>query len=119
MRKLFIVLLGVAVSLPVWAGNDATAVFNTGRDDTPSAPYNLYVEPGTHSCTVSWEDDENSAWNLRYRLYSEEPAEPVLLHSLTGSAYTGSYADITLPAPWGGTDLRGGQGIIYCLHTDD
>ena len=113
MRKLFIVLLGVAVSLPVWAGNDATAVFNTGRDDTPSAPYNLYVEPGTHSCTVSWEDDENSAWNLRYRLYSEEPAEPVLLHSLTGSAYTGSYADITLPAPWSGTNLRGGQGIIY------
>ena len=43
----------------------------------------------------------------------EEPAEPVLLHSLTGSAYTGSYADITLPAPWGGVNLRGGNGAIY------
>ena len=43
----------------------------------------------------------------------EEPAEPVLLHSLSGSAYTGSYADITLPAPWGGVSVRGGNNAIY------
>ena len=78
-----------------------------------SVPYNLYVEPGTHSCLVSWDDDDNSAWNLRYRLYSDDNYEAVLLHSLTGSAYTGSYADITLPAPWGGVNTRGGQGAIY------
>ena len=78
-----------------------------------SVPYNLYVEPTTNSCLVSWEDDDNSAWNLRYRLYSDDNYDAVLLNSLTGSAYTGSYADITLPAPWGGVATRGGQGAIY------
>ena len=43
----------------------------------------------------------------------EEPAEPVLLHSLSGSSYTGSYNDITLPAPWGGVSVRGGNNAIY------
>ena len=42
-----------------------------------------------------------------------EPEEPVLLHSLSGSAYTGTYVDITLPAPWGGVSVRGGNGAIY------
>lgn len=78
-----------------------------------SVPYNMYVEPGTNNCLVSWEDDDNSAWNLRYRLFTEELEEPVLLHSLSGSAYTGSYADISLPAPWGGVNVRGGNGAIY------
>ena len=81
-----------------------------------TAPSDMYVEPGTHSCTVSWVDEDNSAWNLRYRLFSDEPEEPVLLHSLTGSAYTGNYTDITLPAPWGGVNVRGGKGAIYVKH---
>ena len=102
MRKLF-VLLGAAVALIASAG--------VNRD--VSVPYNMYVDPGTHSCLVRWDDDDNSAWNLRYRLFSDEPDEPVLLHSLTGSAYTGSYADITLPAPWGGVNVRAGRSAIY------
>ena len=102
MKKLF-VLLGAAVALTVSAG--------VNRD--VSVPYNMYVEPGTHSCLVRWDDDDNSAWNLRYRLFTDESEDPVLLHSLSGSAYTGSYADITLPAPWGGTNTRGGKGAIY------
>lgn len=76
-------------------------------------PYNMYVDPRSHSCMVRWQDDENSAWNLRYKLFTDEPEEPVLLHSLDGTAYTGSYADITLPAPWGGVTTRGGNGAIY------
>ena len=76
-------------------------------------PYNMYVEPGTNSCLVTWEDDDNSAWNLRYRLFSEDNYEPVMLHSITASSYTGSYNDITLPAPWGGTNVRGGRSEIY------
>ena len=91
------------------------AIAFTASADT-SAPYNMYVEPTTNSCTVSWEDDENSAWNLRYRLYSEEP-EVVLLSSIAGTDFTGSstgYYDITLPSPWGGTNVRGGlNSIIY------
>lgn len=102
MRKLF-VLLGAAVAL--------IASASVNRD--VSVPYNMYVDPGTHSCLVRWDDDDNSAWNLRYRLFTDEPDEPVLLHSLTGSAYTGSYADITLPAPWGGVNVRAGRSAIY------
>lgn len=78
-----------------------------------TVPYDMYVEPGTNSCLVTWEDDENSAWNLRYRLYMEEP-EVVLLHSLTATAYSSSgYSAITLPAPWGGTNVRAGNSEIY------
>ena len=90
---------------------NALAGINSNR--AVSVPYNMYVEPYSHSCIVTWEDDDNSAWNLRYRLYSEEPEEPVLLHSLSGSAYTGNYADITLPAPWSGVNVRGGNNAIY------
>lgn len=102
MKKILFVLSGAIVALMASVGINATTV-----------PTDMYVEPGTHSCLVTWEDEDNSAWNLRYRLYSEEPEEPVLLHSLTGTAYTGSYADITLPAPWGGVNTRAGNGAIY------
>ena len=105
MKKFLFVLSGVIVAFTAMAGTKG------GRD--VSAPYNMYVEPGTHSCLVSWDDDENSAWNLRYRLFTDESPDPVLLHSLSGSSYTGSYADITLPAPWGGVNTRGGNGAIY------
>ena len=78
-----------------------------------TVPTDMYVEPGTTSCLVSWNDDENSAWNLRYRLYMEEP-EVALLHSLTATAYSSSsYSAITLPAPWGGTNVRAGNNEIY------
>ena len=102
MKKTIFVLLGVAVAFITSSSINATSV-----------PYNMYVEPGTHSCVVTWEDDDNSAWNLRYRPFTEESPDPVLLHSLSGSAYTGSYADITLPAPWGGVNVRGGNSAIY------
>ncbi len=102
MKKRLSILSGVIVAFVASIGINATTV-----------PENLYVEPGTNSCDVRWDDDENSAWNLRYRLFTDETGDPVMLHSLTGSAYTGSYADITLPAPWGGVNTRAGQGAIY------
>ena len=102
MKKALSILSGVIVAFVASIGINAT-----------TAPENLYVDPGTNSCDVRWDDDENSAWNLRYRLFTDETGDPVMLHSLTGSAYTGSYADITLPAPWGGVNTRAGQGAIY------
>lgn len=102
MKKELSILSSVIVAFLASFGINATTV-----------PTDMYVEPGANSCVVTWNDEDNSAWNLRYRLYSEEPAEPVLLHSLTGSSYTGSYVDITLPAPWGGVNTRGGNGAIY------
>ena len=102
MKNLSFVLSSVLVTFIASVGINATTV-----------PTDMYVEPGTHSCEVSWNDDDNSAWNLRYRLFTEASESPVLLHSLSGSSYTGSYADVTLPAPWGGVNTRGGQGAIY------
>ena len=105
MKKRLFVLSGAIIAFVASVGINATTV-----------PYNLYVEPSTHSCLVSWDDDDNSAWNLRYRLYSEEP-EVELLSSVAGTDFTGSstgYYDITLPSPWGGTNVRGGlNSIIY------
>ena len=75
----------------------------------------MYVEPGSHSCLVTWEDEDNNAWNLRYRLYSEEP-EVELIGSVAGTDFTSTstYYDITLPAPWGGNNLRGANSrAIY------
>lgn len=39
--------------------------------------------------------------------------EPVLLHTLNGSDYSGGYGDVTFSAPWGGTNLRKGTGVVY------
>lgn len=105
MKKTISLFLGAIVAMAASAG------INANRD--VSVPYNIYCEQGAHSCLVRWDDDDNSAWNLRYRLYTEASEEPVMLHSLSGSSYTGSYADVTLPAPWGGVNTRGGQGAIY------
>jgi hypothetical protein len=105
MKRIIFILSGVVVAFIASVGINATSI-----------PQDVYVEEGTHSCVVSWNDDDNSAWNLRYRLHSEESEDPVLLHSLTGSSYTGNYADITLPSPWGGVNVRGGNGAIYVKH---
>lgn len=121
MKTIFIFLLTSVVALNINASAVSAGPLPQKAENeqairlakSPNVPTDMYVEPGAYSCVVSWEDEENSAWNLRYRLYSEEPEEPVLLHSLSGSAYTGGYVDITLPAPWGGVNTRGGNGAIY------
>lgn len=103
MKKFTFVLSGVIVAFLASVGINATTV-----------PHDMYVEPGTHSCEVIWEDDDNSAWNLRYRLFTDEPDEPVLLHSLNGTSYTNqSYQAVTLSAPWSGNNVYGGYGAIY------
>lgn len=79
-----------------------------------TVPTDMYVEPGTHSCVVTWEDDVNSAWNLRYRLFTGESDEPVLLNSLDGTIYTNqNYQAVTLSSPWSGNNVYGGYGAIY------
>ena len=103
MKKIIFVFSGAIVALLASVGVNATTV-----------PTDMYVEPGTHSCLVTWEDEDNSAWNLRYRLYSEESEDPVLLNSLNGTSYTNqSYQAVTLSAPWSGNNVYGGYGAIY------
>ena len=59
--------------------------------------------------------DETPAQNVEsYTLeVNAKVVEPQLIGTLDGSAYTGSYKDITLTAPWGGTDVRGGNSAVY------
>ena len=103
MKKSLFVLSGAILALIASVGINAT-----------TAPFNMYVEPGTHSCLVTWEDKDNSAWNLRYRLFSEESEDPVLLNSLNGTSYTNqNYQAVTLSAPWSGNNVYGGYGAIY------
>jgi hypothetical protein len=40
----------------------------------PTTPEALTVEPGTTSANVSWADEDDAAWNLRYRVYNADAA---------------------------------------------
>ena len=67
---------------------------------------------------ADWTDESPAisveSYTLEVTPKAVEPAEPVLLHSLSGSAYSGNgYNDITLSAPWAGVSVRGGYGAIY------
>ena len=41
-------------------------------------PENLTADPAETTANVAWEDGENAAWNLRYRLYNEGVADNLL-----------------------------------------
>ncbi len=103
MKRILFVLSGVIAALAASVGINATTV-----------PTDMYVEPGTTSCVVSWVDDDNSAWNLRYRLFTGESDDPVLLNSLDGTVYTNqNYQAVTLSSPWSGNNVYGGYGALY------
>ena len=87
---------------------------------TSGVKYNPVMLPanenyiGLTSFRADWIDETLEAKVASYTLLvNPKIDEPILLHSLDGTIYTGSYADITLPAPWGGVNVRGGQGAIY------
>ena len=63
---------------------------------------------------ADWTDVTPASALASYTLEIDAPVPPVeLIGSLNGTTYTGNYADITLSAPWGGTNVRGGKGAIY------
>ena len=69
---------------------------------------------GLTSFRADWTDETTEANVASYTLaVNPKIDESMLLASLYGSWYTDSYADITLPAPWGGVNVRGGKGAIY------
>ncbi len=39
----------------------------------PTTPTDLAVEPGQTDASVIWNDEDDAAWNLRYRVYTELP----------------------------------------------
>ncbi len=63
--------------------------------------------------TAHWSEVENVE-SYTLQVSDVDYVQPVqLLASLDGSAYTGNYADITLDAPWGGNNIKGGSNAIY------
>ena len=77
------------------------------------------------SFTANWTHDVSSSSVSSYTLYGtltaqpsgEEPSGSTLLGSLDGSNYTGSYASITLTSPWGGSNVKAGNGAIYTKNS--
>ena len=75
--------------------------------------------------TANWTHDVSSSSVSSYTLYGtltaqpsgDEPSGATLLGSLDGSNYTGSYTSITLSSPWGGSNVKGGNGAIYTKNS--
>lgn len=63
---------------------------------------------------AEWMDQTPVANVASYTLeVNAKVVEPVLLHTLNGSDFSGGYGDVTFTAPWGGTNLRKGTGVVY------
>jgi Peptidase C10 family. len=77
------------------------------------------------SFTANWTHDVSASTVSSYTLYGtltaqpggDEPSGATLLGSLDGSNYTGSYASITLTSPWGGSNVKAGNGAIYTKNS--
>ena len=77
------------------------------------------------SFTANWTHDVDASSVSSYTMYGvltaqpsgEEPSGSTLLGSLDGSNYTGSYASITLTSPWGGSNVKAGNGAIYTKNS--
>ena len=114
----------------------ATITLTSSNAETKTVTLNgkgAYVDPvmqpadesyiNINKFRAEWTDATPAAnvasYTLQVDYVAPEPPEPEvqLLHTLLGTDFTGSstgYYDITLPAPWGGTNVRGGlNSIIY------
>ncbi len=78
------------------------------------------------SFTANWTHDVDASTVSSYTMYGTLTAQPsgddpepetTLLGSLDGSNYTGSYASITLTSPWGGSNVKAGNGAIYTKNS--
>ena len=77
------------------------------------------------SFTANWTHNVSASVVSSYTLYGTLTAQPgggdepssTLLGSLDGSNYTGSYASITLTSPWGGSNVKAGNGAIYTKNS--
>ena len=77
------------------------------------------------SFTANWTHNVSASTVSSYTLYGtltaqpsgDEPSGATLLGSLDGSNYTGSYTSITLTSPWGGSNVKAGNGAIYTKNS--
>ena len=100
-----------------------TVTLNGQADLVKFAPVMLPANEAYINLTkfrADWTDETLAENVASYTLeVSAKPVEPAyeLLSSVAGTDFTGSstgYYDITLPSPWGGTNVRGGlNSVIY------
>ncbi len=77
------------------------------------------------SFTANWTHDVSTSSVSSYTMYGTLTAQPsggdepstTLLGALDGSNYTGSYASITLTSPWGGSNVKAGNGAFYTKNS--
>ena len=79
----------------------------------PTTPEAVVVEPGKTNANVAWVDEDDAAWNLRYRLYDPEGA--------AGETYFWDFEDAqaednSLPGGWTSIDADGDGYGWYHLN---
>ena len=105
-----------ASSKTVSLSGTATAAALTTYTPVMSAANSNYIT--SSSFRADWTDQTTSSNVASYTLQvdkqgSSTPTTPTLLGTINGSSYTGSYKSITLSAPWGGTNVKGGNNAVY------
>ena len=105
-----------ATSKTVSLSGTATAAALTTYTPVMSAANSNYIT--SSSFRADWTDQTTSSNVASYTLQvdkqgSSTPTTTTLLGTINGSSYTGSYKSITLSAPWGGTNVKGGNNAVY------
>ena len=108
------------------ATSKTVSITGTASIDKVNPVLNEATINSSTSFTANWTHNVSSSVVSSYTLYGtltaqpsggDEPSGTTLLGSLDGSNYTGSYASITLTAPWGGSNVKAGNGAIYTKNS--
>jgi len=96
--------------------DDKTVTINGTSIMETYVPHMLPVDSTYINLTqfrADWTDETPSKNVVNYTLEVSTRPAVELLDSLDGDNYTGGYGSITLPEPWGGYQIRGGNNSIY------
>ena len=128
---------GVTVTVtynPAEAGNDDATITLTSTDaENVTIKLNgtaalrkeaIVLQPAANVTGTSfkavWTDETPAANVTSYTLWVnlEKPNDVKLLGSIDGNNYPNSYDYITLSAPWGGTNVKGGYNAVYISNSN-
>ena len=79
----------------------------------PTTPVEVLVEPGQDNAAVMWDDEDDTVWNLRYRVYTEQPEATGYLWDFEED--TQGNTDTSLPGGWTTIDADGDGYAWYHL----
>ena len=107
------------------ATSKTVSITGTATLDKANPVMNAATVVSSTSFTANWTHDVSTSSVSSYTMYGTLTAQPsggdeptnTLLGSLDGSNYTGSYASITLTSPWGGSNVKAGNGAIYTKNS--